>query len=70
MSTSTVLADTLTVATEQGLSVELLPSWYDVDHPDDLRRLLDEVEAGHFCGPRTEAFLASGKLGTHSSLSP
>ena len=43
MSTPTVLADTLALAYSQGLTVELLESWYDVDEPGDLERLRAEL---------------------------
>ena len=38
--------------------VALLPSWYDVDRPDDLERLRRELDAGAAC-PRTRAVLRS-----------
>ena len=43
MSTPTVLADTLALAAEEGLRVELLPAWYDVDEAADLARLTCEL---------------------------
>lgn len=43
MSTPTVLADTLALAAAEGLRVALLPRWYDVDEPADLRRLAREL---------------------------
>lgn len=43
MSTSHVLADTLALAKASGLSVSLLPTWYDVDTIADLRRLEGEI---------------------------
>ncbi len=43
MSTPTVLADTLALAAEEGLRVELLPAWYDVDEAADLDRLAREL---------------------------
>ena len=67
MSTPTVLADTLSVAAEQGLSVDLLPSWYDVDQPDDLIRLREELDAGHLCGAHTRAFFADEDLGRRTT---
>jgi rSAM/selenodomain-associated transferase 1 len=39
MSTPTVLRDSLAIAAELGLNVNLLPPWYDVDTIADLRRL-------------------------------
>lgn len=43
MSTSHVLADTLALAKASGLSISLLPSWYDIDTIADLRRLESEI---------------------------
>lgn len=58
MSTPTVLADTLALAAEEGLQVELLPAWYDVDEAADLARLAHELaEAPPEVAPRTRAFL-------------
>jgi rSAM/selenodomain-associated transferase 1 len=44
MSTPNVTADTLALAAEEGLRVELLPMWYDVDDVTALTRLADEVQ--------------------------
>ena len=58
MSTPTVLADTLALAAEEGLRVELLPAWYDVDEAADLVRLAGELAAAPpEVAPRTRAFL-------------
>jgi len=43
MSTSTVTADTLTLAAKEGLRVKLLPAWYDVDDAEALVRLSTEI---------------------------
>jgi len=43
MSTPQVTADTLAVAAEEGLQVELLPTWYDVDNHLSLQRLYTEL---------------------------
>lgn len=43
MSTPDVLADTLRIAGEEGLRVELLPPWYDVDDEASLARLRFEL---------------------------
>lgn len=45
MSTPDVLADTLRIAAEEKLKVELLPLWYDVDDEASLARLRDELAA-------------------------
>jgi rSAM/selenodomain-associated transferase 1 len=46
MSTPHVTADTLHLANEVGLQVELLPAWYDVDAADSLARLKCELYDG------------------------
>lgn len=43
MSTPDVLAETLRIAAEEGLRVELLSPWYDVDDAESLARLRDEL---------------------------
>lgn len=45
MSTPHVLADTLALAQEMGLTVSLLPEWYDVDTVAELDHLHAEIEA-------------------------
>lgn len=45
-STPEVLTETLTAAKKLGVSVSLLPTWYDVDGVDDLRRVMREQSAG------------------------
>lgn len=44
MSTPTVTADTLAIAKEEGLSISLLPTWYDVDDGTSLLRLIKELD--------------------------
>jgi rSAM/selenodomain-associated transferase 1 len=44
MSTANVTADTITIAKEEGLSVSLLPTWYDVDDGASLMRLMKELD--------------------------
>ncbi|MEM7272827.1 MAG: TIGR04282 family arsenosugar biosynthesis glycosyltransferase [Actinomycetota bacterium] len=58
MSTATVLADTLAIAAEEGLTVALTEPWWDVDDPADLDRVRAAIDRGERCGPRTAAFLA------------
>jgi rSAM/selenodomain-associated transferase 2/rSAM/selenodomain-associated transferase 1 len=53
-STPEVLATTLRVAQSSGLSVSLVPTWYDVDGIDDLRRVTSEKIAAR----RTRAWIA------------
>jgi hypothetical protein len=43
MSTPTVVQDTIALAHQAGLSVELLPTWYDVDTVAELERLSQEL---------------------------
>ena len=43
MSTPTVVADTLKQAERAGLAIHLLPEWWDIDTPTDLRRLKKEI---------------------------
>ena len=63
MSTSTVLADTLALAAEEGLRVELLPAWYDVDEAADLARLAGELaDAPPDVAPHTRAFLTHRRV--------
>ena len=45
MSTPHVLSDTLRLAKASGLSVALLPAWYDVDTLADLHRLDDQADS-------------------------
>ncbi|MBL7199051.1 MAG: TIGR04282 family arsenosugar biosynthesis glycosyltransferase [Anaerolineae bacterium] len=45
MSTSSVLADTLQRAREQGLRAVCLPHWYDVDTHEGLTRLAEELSS-------------------------
>ena len=58
MSTARVLTDTLALATREGLRVQLLPTWYDVDDVASLKRLAaDLLNAPPDVAPRTRAFL-------------
>ena len=61
MSTPNVLSDTLAIAAEEGLTVELLPTWYDVDDAESLERLKAELTgAPAHVAPHTQAFLDNG----------
>jgi uncharacterized protein len=44
MSTSTVAAETIALAKEEGLSLVTLPTWYDIDDLASLARLINEME--------------------------
>jgi rSAM/selenodomain-associated transferase 1 len=58
MSTPDVVSDTMALATEEGLQVELLPVWYDVDDAASLARLAAELaHALPDVAPHTRAFL-------------
>ncbi|MBI4790912.1 MAG: TIGR04282 family arsenosugar biosynthesis glycosyltransferase [Chloroflexi bacterium] len=56
MSTPTVLRDTLELARQEKLSVELLPTWYDVDMTENLRQLQEELRGT----PRAQARYTRG----------
>jgi len=64
-STSMVLTETIAQAHRHGLNIALLPSWYDIDDKDDLRRLAAELDQSHesSSAPRTQEFLIRLKLG-------
>jgi len=51
-STSQVLAETIRRANVKGLAVACLPSWYDIDTPEDLARLQAELAAAEEGMPR------------------
>ena len=57
MSTPSVLQDTLAIAAHEGVRVELLPEWYDVDSADDLERLRVELTAHPQRAPASSRFL-------------
>ena len=58
MSTPTVLRETLEKAREQGLHATCLPTWYDIDTPEDLARLAAEVPSlPHNISSRTREFV-------------
>jgi hypothetical protein len=60
MSTPDVLADTLAIAAQEGLRVELLPMWFDVDDARSLARLRAELAGAPAATARhTRAFLAT-----------
>lgn len=61
MSTPNVLSDTLAIAAEEGLRVEMLPTWYDVDDAESLEQLKAELTgAPAHVAPYTQAFLDNG----------
>ncbi len=72
MSTPTVLADTLALAAEEGLCVELLPSWYDVDDAESLARLRHELaNAPADVAARTRSYLdGMGAVYTMAGVAP
>jgi rSAM/selenodomain-associated transferase 1 len=62
MSTPRVVADTLALAAEEGLRVELLPTWYDVDDGLTLARLAAELsQAPVTVAHHTRAFFSANK---------
>jgi hypothetical protein len=58
-SSARVLAETEQRARESGLEVALLPEWYDVDTPEELKRLEKELSENSNGARFTRAFLAS-----------
>lgn len=56
-STPTVLADTLAACRKAGLAAALLPPWYDVDTPDDLRILRAHLSVEPHAAPATSRSL-------------
>jgi hypothetical protein len=61
-STERVLNQTMLRATEIGIEVKLLPTGYDVDDDEGLRRLCDELlgeNASDCLAPNTRRFLVS-----------
>jgi rSAM/selenodomain-associated transferase 1 len=58
-STDRVLAATLERCGALGLAVELLPPASDVDTPEDLRRLAEQMSSGDLGCPRTRELLRS-----------
>lgn len=67
MSTPTVLRDTLAIADEEGIRVDLLPEWYDVDSAHDLDRLTAELASHPERAPATSGFLATAWTSMSSS---
>lgn len=58
MGSDRVLSETLRCARQAGLRVALLPTWYDVDRPQELDRLRAELESVPLeVAPHTRAFL-------------
>jgi rSAM/selenodomain-associated transferase 1 len=66
MSTSSVTNETLQRAKEEGLRTACLPAWYDVDTPEDLQRLMEDLRSQPDCvAKHSRAFLADA-LGKHA----
>lgn len=61
-STERVAEQTIARTEEIGVSIELLPTWYDVDDRATLRRLCDELlgdwNSGGYAAPATHEFLS------------
>ena len=63
-SSPAVLSDTLQRASAQRLRVSTLPSWFDVDTPDDLVRLRHDLATnGNALAPYTRGFLLNQRGG-------
>ena len=56
-STAAVLQETLANVKGLGLTVEMLPPWYDIDSPPDLSRLARELASEPQRAPQTAAWL-------------
>ena len=56
-STDAVFSTTIGKASSRGLSVHVLPRWFDVDTTTDLRRLHAEMTTANHGPPRTYAFV-------------
>ncbi|MBC8164209.1 MAG: TIGR04282 family arsenosugar biosynthesis glycosyltransferase [Roseiflexaceae bacterium] len=68
MSTPTVLADTLAIAQQLNLRVDLLPTWHDVDTAGDVWALEQRLrDAPAAAAPATRRFLAQHRV-THASM--
>ena len=67
MSTPTVLRDTLAIAAAEGLRVDLLPEWYDIDSAGELQRLSVELASHPERAPATSRFLTNQWTSTSSS---
>ena len=67
MSTPTVLRDTLVIAAEENIRVDLLPEWYDVDSAAELDRLSAELVSHPERAPATSRFLTTQWTSTSSS---
>jgi rSAM/selenodomain-associated transferase 1 len=63
MSTPTVTVETLERAREQGLKAVCLPRWYDVDTPENLERLIEELRSRpDHPAKHTKAFLQNTEI--------
>jgi uncharacterized protein len=61
-STEQVTRETLAAANGAGLKVALLPTWYDADTVEDLRRMQADLEAGTGLAPYTREALRAQLL--------
>ena len=62
MGTEKVLSETLERASQANLRASLLPPWYDVDTPDDIKRLLAELRAAPQVAMHSRAFLSTREV--------
>ena len=62
LGTQTALEALLARASELGLRVELSAPWYDVDEPDDLTRLAQDLRSAPTSARQTGALLARWRL--------
>lgn len=59
---SEVLVDTLSRAATTDAALTILPPWYDVDRPEDLSRMLSDLEEGAAEAPNTRRITDQLKL--------
>lgn len=52
-----VFEETLAQASREGARITVLPPWYDVDTPDDLQRLIGDLEDPSITAPHTRSVL-------------
>lgn len=63
-----VLRRTLDVAAMLGINVQLLPAWYDVDSPSDLRRLRSVTDGPQLAARHTRAWMTAATPAVRACL--
>lgn len=67
---SAVLSDTLARSAQTDARVTVLPEWYDVDRPEDVPRMLDDLRKGASDAPNTRRMADQLELRTRLSDRP